>query len=198
MSISLLQINQNDDQQSVLKAVEVKKDNPHLHLVKPEGQLQINTAPFRGSFSVVLSEALRAAGLGSQVLVAQFLKGGINQGPNGSITLCGKMNWLRPAINCCISNPIMKDSTDPENNLINKAVLEVWQICKKHLSQGKLNQIVLDEVGLAVSLGYLEEKDVVSALEQRPKAMDIILTGPSIPSRVMNMADQVTQLRCSL
>jgi cob(I)yrinic acid a,c-diamide adenosyltransferase (EC 2.5.1.17) len=50
---------------------------PHLRLVpQPEGLLQIHTAPYRGSFATVLSQALRSAGLGSQVLVCQFLKGG--------------------------------------------------------------------------------------------------------------------------
>jgi hypothetical protein len=45
-----------------------------LHLVAPEGQLQVHTASYRGSFSSVLSQAMRAAGLGSRVLIAQFLK----------------------------------------------------------------------------------------------------------------------------
>ena len=43
---------------------------PHLRLVpQPEGMLQIHTAPYRGSFATVLSQALRTAGLGSRVLV---------------------------------------------------------------------------------------------------------------------------------
>ena len=55
---------------------------PPLHLVSPEGQLQVHTAPYRGSFASVLSQALRAAGLGSRVMVVQFLKGGVAQGPD--------------------------------------------------------------------------------------------------------------------
>ena len=50
-----------------------------LHLVAPEGQLQVHTASYRGSFSSVLSQAMRAAGLGSRVLIAQFLRG-VQQG----------------------------------------------------------------------------------------------------------------------
>ena len=37
--------------------------------------------------------------------------------------------------------------------------------------------------------------DVVHTLEQRPEGMDVILTGPAIPTRVIAMADQVTELR---
>ena len=44
----------------------------HLKLVKTQGQVQIHTSACRGSFSIVLSEALRSAGLGSKVLISQF------------------------------------------------------------------------------------------------------------------------------
>ena len=53
----------------------------------------------------------------------------------------------------------------------------------------------MDEVGLAVGLGYLSESALVSALDHRSATMDVIITGPSIPASVMAMADQVTQLR---
>ena len=62
---------------------------PPLYLVEPEGQLQVHTAPYRGSFASVLSQAMRAAGLGSRVLISQFLKGGVQQGPAGRVQLCG-------------------------------------------------------------------------------------------------------------
>ena len=52
-----------------------------------------------------------------------------------------------------------------------------------------------DTRGLAVELGYLAEAEVVSALEQRPSNLDVILTGPSMPTALLAMADQVTQLR---
>ena len=73
-----------------------------LQLVKTLGQVQIHTSTFRGSSSIVLSEALRSAGLGSKVLISQFLRGGVNQGPNGAINLCGRLEWLRPAIETCL------------------------------------------------------------------------------------------------
>ena len=83
---------------------------PPLKLAKTQGQVQIHTSPFRGSFSVVLSEALRSAGLGSKVLISQFLKGGVNQGPNGAINLCGRLEWLRPAIETCLTGEFPKEN----------------------------------------------------------------------------------------
>ena len=154
-----------------------------------EGQLQVHTAPFRGSFSGVFSQALRSAGLGSRVLVSQFLKGGVDQGLDRSVWLCGRLQWLRPAVAGCLSEPMPASKADAE------AVREVWEYTREQLLGGQLDQLVLDELGLAVELGYLAEAEVVSALEQRPSNLDVILTGPSMPTALLAMADQVTQLR---
>ena len=63
--------------------------------------------------------------------------------------------------------------------------------------EGDVDKLVLDELGLAISLGYLEEKQVISSLERRSGYTDVILTGPSIPPPLLKMADQVTELRNS-
>ena len=187
-------LGRNDLKRRALRPLPPPSDHwPPVHLVATEGQIQVHTAPYRGSFSLVLSNALRAAGLGSQVLVAQFLKGGVDQGPNGCVNLCGKLKWLRPDIEICIE--ASSESPD-EMSLEFKAIQDVWSICKDHLINGDMNQMVLDEVGLAIALGYLEEDEVLATLEQRPQSMDVILIGPSIPKRIISIADQVTELRC--
>ena len=164
-----------------------------LRLVaQQEGLLQVHTAPFRGSFSGVFSQALRSAGLGSRVLISQFLKGGVEQGLERSVWLCGRLQWLRPAVASCLAQPAAAD----EAGLAERdAVLEVWRFTREQMLAGQLDQLVLDELGLAVELGFLEEAEVVAALEQRPSHLDVILTGPSMPSALLAMADQVTQLR---
>ena len=170
-----------------------------LQLVETQGQVQIHTSTFRGSFSVVLSEALRSAGLGSQVLIAQFLRGGVNQGPNGAINLCGRLEWLRPAIERCLPEQLEEESENLslKRKYQEKAIKELWEFCKKSLFEKKLDKIVLDEIGMAINLGFIEENDLISMINNRPSSTDIILTGPSIPPNVIEMADQITELRCN-
>ena len=164
-----------------------------LRLVaQQEGLLQVHTAPFRGSFSGVFSQALRSAGLGSRVLISQFLKGGVDQGLERSVWLCGRLQWLRPAVASCLAEPAAADQACVEAC---EAVRAVWTFTREQMLAGQLDQLVLDELGLAVELGYLEETEVLAALEQRPSHLDVILTGPSMPSSLLAMADQVTQLR---
>lgn len=155
---------------------------------QPEGLLQIHTAPFRGSFSSVFSQALRSAGLGSRVLITQFLKGGVDQGVERSLWLCGRLQWMRPAVAATLAAaPVSEEEAG--------AVQEVWQATRERLQNGSLDLLVLDELGLAIELGYLGSEDVISTLEQRPVHLDVILTGPSMPPALLAMADQLTQLR---
>lgn len=100
---------------------------------------------------------------------------------------------LQPtAVEGCLSEPaaeLESDSTAPD------AVQAIWQECRERILASDLDHLVLDEVGLAVDLGYLDGEEVLSTLQQRPGSMDVILTGSSIPSLLIGMADQVTQLR---
>ncbi len=166
-----------------------------LQLVTTQGQVQIHTSTFRGSFSIVLSEALRSAGLGSKVLISQFLKGGVNQGPNGAINLCGRLVWIRPAIETCLPEQLEKKDLSLKRKYAEKAIKELWEFCKTRLIQTKLDKLVLDEIGMAINLGFIKENDLISMINNRPSSTDIILTGPSIPPKVIEMADQITELR---
>jgi cob(I)alamin adenosyltransferase len=167
---------------------------PLLRLVaQQEGLLQIHTAPFRGSFGAVLSQALRTAGLGSRVLVSQFLKGGVDQGLESSLWLCGRLQWLRPGVPACLSE--LAADQDPEAV---EAVRQVWAFSREQLLSGAVDLMVLDELGLAVELGYIEKAEVLGVLERRPAHLDVILTGPAMATELMAMADQVTQLRRGL
>jgi cob(I)alamin adenosyltransferase len=177
----------------LLPAAAANRSGPALRLqALPEGLLQVHTAPFRGSFGSVFSQALRTAGLGSRVLVSQFLKGGVDQGVESSLWLCGRLQWLRPSVAACLEQPAT------EAGEAAAAVAEVWHFSREQLLSGAVDLMVLDELGLAIELGYVALDEVVATLERRPAHLDVMLTGPAMPAELMAMADQVTQLRRGL
>ncbi|MFM8276307.1 MAG: hypothetical protein ACKN89_04815, partial [Cyanobium sp.] len=109
---------------------------PRRLVPRPEGLLQIHTAPFRGSFAAVFSQALRTAGLGSRVLISQFLKGGVAQGLEGSLWLCGRLQWLRPATLACLVEPVGgagQALETPAQDAALLAVREVWEYSRRQL-----------------------------------------------------------------
>ena len=192
VSINAQQTMESPSKEPSLRALPHKEP---LQLVKTQGQVQIHTSTFRGSFSIVLSEALRSAGLGSKVLISQFLRGGVDQGPNRAINLCGRLEWLRPAIETCLPEQIVEEQLSLTRKYEEKAIKELWGFCKARLIEKKIDKIVLDEIGMAISLGFIEENDLIFMINNRPSSTDIILTGPSLPPKVIETADQITELR---
>ncbi|MEB3326758.1 MAG: cob(I)yrinic acid a,c-diamide adenosyltransferase [Synechococcus sp.] len=181
-----------------LVALDPVSPAPALRLVaQQEGLLQIHTAPFRGSFGAVLSQALRTAGLGSKVLVSQLLKGGVDQGLESSLWLCGRLQWLRPGVPFCISEPVPPRADELAARPL-AAVRQVWAYSQEQLLSGSVDLLVLDELGLAVELGYLDKAEVLATLERRPVHLDVIVTGPAMAPELIAMADQVTKLRRGL
>jgi cob(I)alamin adenosyltransferase len=159
-----------------------------LHAV--EGLVQIVTAPHRSFFTNVMAQALRVAGQGTSVLVVQFLKGGIRMGPEHPIRLCQRLEWLRCNLPRCIDTPEL-EASDLE------ALKELWDYTKEAILSGRYALVILDELSLAIHFGLIPEAEVLELIEQRPHHIDMILTGPEMPQSLIEIADQVTELRRS-
>jgi cob(I)alamin adenosyltransferase len=63
------------------------------------------------------------------------------------------------------------------------------------VSEGKYSLVVLDELSLAIQFGLISEAEVLHFLKHRPSQVDVILTGPEMPSAILDVADQITELR---
>ena len=166
-----------------------------LKRLKQNGQIQIYQSPYRGSYSSIVSDSIRNAALGRKVLLVQLMKGGVKQGLANAQKLCGNLIWIRSS-----ESYDQYDSEEIVNNKnlttsINHSIIELWNFCKKELLSGNYDQIILDEIFLAIELGIIEKDDLISTLENRFISGDVILTGTSIPKRFLLMADQITELR---
>ena len=166
-----------------------------LRRIKQNGQIQIYQSPHRGSYSSVIRDCLRNAALGRKVLLVQLMKGGVKQGIQNAQKLCGNLTWIRSSdsYDQYDSESIVKDKT--LSNSVNQSILELWNFCKNELLSGKNDQIILDEIFLAVEMGIIEKDDLISTLENRFLTGDVILTGTTIPKNFILMADQITELR---
>ena len=78
---------------------------------------------------------------------------------------------------------------------IKDSILEVWDFCKHQLLSGEQDQVIIDEIFRSIELGIISEDDLISTLENRFISGDVILTGTTIPKKLLLMADQFTELR---
>ena len=159
------------------------------------GQIQIYQSSYRGSYSSIISDSLRNAALGRKVLLIQFMKGGVKQGVTNAVNLCGNLTWVRSS-----HSFDQYDYEEIENNKslkksIYESTNELWNFCKKELQSGENDQIILDEIFLAIEMNFIDKDDLISTLENRFISGDVILTGTDIPKDLLLMANQITELR---
>ncbi len=166
--------------------VDINRQLPHT----VDGLVQVFTCSHRSFFTNVIAQAMRIAGQGTPVLIVQFLKGGIGQGYEHPVQLGQHLDWLRCNLPRCIDTPQIEESELA-------ALLDLWHHTQAVVAEGKYSLVVLDELSLAINFGLIAEAEVLHFLEQRPSQIDIILTGPEMPSAILEIADQITELRRS-
>ncbi|NJN38883.1 MAG: P-loop NTPase family protein [Acaryochloridaceae cyanobacterium CSU_3_4] len=153
-----------------------------------EGLVQIFTAPHRSFFTTVMAQAFRAAGQGTPVLIIQFLKGGINMGHQHPMQLCQHLDWYRCNLPRCIDTPALEIAEI-------QAMQDLWQHTQRMVAAGTYSLVVLDELSLALNLDLISEIEVLRLIQERPRHIDMILTGPNMPRSLLDVADQITELR---
>ncbi|MBW4548844.1 MAG: P-loop NTPase family protein [Symplocastrum torsivum CPER-KK1] len=155
-----------------------------------EGLVQVFTSPHRSFFTSVIAQALRIAGQGTPVLVVQFLKGGIGQGHEHPVRLGQHLDWIRCDLPRYIDTPELDEAES-------KSLMQLWQYTQDVVSEGKYSLVVLDELSLAINFGLIPQAEVLAFLKRRPSHVDIILTGPQMPQAILDVADQITEIRRS-
>ena len=167
----------------------------NLKKFRQNGQIQIYQSSYRGSYSSIIRDSLRNAALGRKVLLVQFMKGGVKQGIDNAVKLCGNLTWIRSSHSF---DQYHSDEIENNKNLkksVHESTYELWNFCKKELLSGENDQIILDEIFLAIEMKIIDKDDLISTLENRFIPGDVILTGTDIPNELLLMANQITELR---
>ncbi|MEL6938477.1 MAG: cob(I)yrinic acid a,c-diamide adenosyltransferase [Cyanobacteria bacterium J06598_1] len=153
-----------------------------------EGTVQVYTSQHRTFFTNVMVQAMRVAEQGLPVLVIQFLKGGIGQGPDNPMSMGQNLDWVRCGSQTCIKSPDVDSET-------RAAVEELWAHAQLAIRGGVYGLVVLDELSLAIDFGLISENEVLTLIKDRPSHVEVIFTGPQMPESLLDVADQVTQFR---
>ncbi len=179
--------------------LDVVKTNPankiNVKKFSQNGQIQIYQSLYRGSYTSIIRDSLRNAALGRKVLLIQFMKGGVKQGVDHAVKLCGNLTWVRSTHSF---DQYHSEEIENNKNLkksIHESTTELWNFCKRELQSGENDQIILDEIFLAIDMRIIDKDDLISTLENRFISGDVILTGTDIPKDLLLMANQITELR---
>jgi len=179
-----------------LDVVKTNTDNKNnLKKFSQNGQIQIYQSSYRGSYPSIIRDSLRNAALGRKVLLIQFMKGGVKQGVDNAVRLCGNLTWIRSSHSFDQYNSEAIENNKNLKTSIYESIFELWNFCKNELLSSENDQIILDEIFFAIELKIIDKDDLISTLENRFISGDVILTGTGIPKDLLLMANQITELR---
>lgn len=152
-----------------------------------KGYVQIYTGEGKGKTTAAMGLALRAAGAGMRVFIAQFLKA-----PGSSE--CAAFLPLSDAVtfgHYGTGRLLKEEPTEQDRVLAGKGLEEA----RRAICSGRYSVVILDEANVAVHFGLLAVDDVLDLIRGKPEAVELIITGRKADQRVIEAADLVTEMR---
>lgn len=158
------------------------------------GLVQVFTGNGKGKTTASLGTAIRAAAKGKRVAIVYFDKGGE--------THYSERELIRQRIPEIELFPTGLDRIDPVTNKFRFGVTSEDQtegqrgleIVKDLLQRNEHALLILDEINSSTELGIINETAVLALLDQKPKDMEMILTGRNAPASFKERADLVTEM----
>ena len=155
-----------------------------------EGKVQIYTGDGKGKTTAAMGLALRAAGRGLKVFICQFMKGR----PTGEAMIIGERLSDLIEIHQCGGEEFIKDRNSPPQEAVRMA-RQALSLSRKALLSGKYDMVILDEINVAIYFNLISEEEVLSLLREKPRKVELVLTGRRAPQRLVQAADLVTEMR---
>jgi cob(I)alamin adenosyltransferase len=158
-----------------------------LGILRMTGFVQIYTGDGKGKTTAALGLALRAAGAGLRVFIAQFLKCQTSSELKSLLRLAPEITvrqYGRPSfIN---GEPTPEDIAAAERGL---------HEARDALLSGKYDVLILDEINIALHFRILPVESILSFIDEKPEGVELILTGRNADPRLIDRADLVTEMR---
>ena len=150
--------------------------------------VQVYTGDGKGKTSAAFGLALRAVGRGLKVYVIQFIKGGFDYGelhiverlPNLRLASFGRGKFI---------------TNLPPSEEDMKLARDAFDLAKKIVKGGEHDIVILDEINVALNLKMVGTEEVIDMIKNRPRHVELILTGRYAPTQILEVADLVTEMR---
>jgi len=151
-----------------------------------KGYVQIYTGNGKGKTTAAIGLALRAAGSGMKVFIAQFLKKRKCSEHKALERLSDLITIKRYGEGFVKAHPERKHIL-----AVRKGIEEV----KKIINGGEYNLVILDEINLLPSLKLINVEEIIDIIKNKPKIVEIVLTGRYAPEELIQIADLVTEMK---
>ena len=152
-------------------------------------KLHVYTGNGKGKTTAAMGLAVRSAGHGRRVLIAQFLK----DGRSGELAAFKNL----PGVEIYPMKPVQGfvfAMNEEEKRLTMEEQCAQAQVLKAHIEQIRPELIVLDELNVALSTGMLDREKAEALLDAALQCGDTVATGRNAPQWLIEWADYVSEI----
>ena len=152
-----------------------------------KGLILVFTGQGKGKTTAGLGLVLRTLGHGERVAIVQFIKGGWEPGEARALKAFGdQVSWH------ALGEGFTWETQDRERD--QQLVEAAWETALGYLRDSSVKLVLLDELNVALKLGYISAETVIAGLNERPALSHVAVTGRGAPEELVARADLVTEM----
>ncbi|MBW2502227.1 MAG: cob(I)yrinic acid a,c-diamide adenosyltransferase [Deltaproteobacteria bacterium] len=152
-----------------------------------KGYVQIYTGNGKGKTTAALGLAIRAAGAGLKVFIAQFIKGQQYSELKSLQKLSGWITVEQYGLPSFVNGK-------PSASDIEAAHIGLERV-KSSMVSGQFDVIIVDEGNVAVAYGLISKQDLIDLIDMKPANMELVITGRDALPEIIDRADLVTEMK---
>ncbi|MEM9219423.1 MAG: cob(I)yrinic acid a,c-diamide adenosyltransferase [Cyanobacteria bacterium P01_F01_bin.150] len=154
---------------------------------KEKGLIIVHTGNGKGKTTAALGMVMRSLGHGFRVTVIQFIKGAWEPAEKA---VFGK--WPDQLEFYAMGEGFTWETQNRERDI--EMAQKAWAKAVEAIKNPEIKVTLLDEINIALKLGYVSVEQVLDGLAQKPDDSHVLLTGRAAPAELIEKADLVTEM----
>ncbi len=151
------------------------------------GYVHVYTGDGKGKTTAAIGLAVRAAGAGLKVYIAQFIK----MGDYSEIKALKRFSDLITIEQYGLGRFLDSEPSQRDIAVARKGM----EMVKNVMASGKVDLVILEEANVAVNFGLFPVQTLVKLIVEKPENIELVITGRGASPRVIKVADLVTEMK---
>jgi len=169
-----------------MKAVKEKQDKKIAAAKEERGVSILLAGPGKGKSSSAFGMLARSLGHNHKVAVVQFLKGAMSTGEEKFFASHENVDWFT------MGDGFTWETQNRQKDI--DSAQQAWNKAAELLADKKYNLVILDEITYMFKYEYLELQPTLDALKNRPKEMNVVLTGRGPKQELIDAVDTYSMI----
>ena len=152
-----------------------------------KGYVQVYTGDGKGKTTAAMGLALRAAGAGLKVFIAQFVKSEKYSEIFALERFADLITCRQYGSGCWLQGQPGEEDVQQARNGLDEV--------RRIMAAGGHDVVILDEANIATHFGLLAADDLTALIDMKPAGVELIFTGRKADPRLIARADLVSEMR---